>query len=62
MLAEIYMLRLELAIRTLDAANKAANNRHLLSTPHIAREVAEEAWASWITRLIGLVEVPTGRL
>jgi len=62
MLAEIYMLRLELAIRTLDAANKAANNRHLSSTPHSAPEVSVEAWASWITRLIGLVEVPTGRL
>jgi len=62
MLAEIYMLRLELAIRALEATNKALNNQHISRTPHIALEVEREVWASWLTRLIGLAEIPTGRL
>jgi hypothetical protein len=55
MLAEIFMLRLELAIRALD-------NQHISRAPNIAVEADEETWASLINRSFDLVEVPARRL
>ena len=46
MLAEIFMLRLELAIRTLNATNKAANDQHISRATNIAHKVEEDIPAS----------------
>ena len=47
MLAEIYMLRLELAIRALGATYRAGNNQHISTAPGIALKV-KGRWANWI--------------
>jgi len=46
MLAEIYMLRLELAIRALGATYRA-DNQHISTAPDIALKV-KGTWANWI--------------
>ena len=59
MLAEIYMLRLELAIRASDATHNAANDQHISRAPHFALKAEEQIWASWIARLTNLEELST---